>query len=671
METKISFKDMNQNVFAEDANIFTRAHTYKFDSVSVPLNTIAGSVPDDDTTANAVSYSERLKKYKSTEVNISKSILYSIYYKSKIDIAYPYLHDDTVKFKSFNYTNLNNFKVPNLETLDFKLNSTLALLNKFGNFAASDKATQLFNSLQSEIDEYNKELDGIYTLILGEDATADCFIRRAYALFRGGDKLEQVTLSGAKLTNRVTEIKNTYLEYAGSVKAYMDGIDSVLKDFKALESKLNSNYKCTDEQLSNQIAYRKQDLLATIYKYTEKYLASANIVYSIKSDAIEEYFHPEEDIDNKVVDITVNESTDFGDIDTFEEFFNENAEDMLLTGLDKKYQFTNKLMLLESEYAGYRINTAIHEGVGKDIADFIKSIWKQITDFFDAFTDETSKDVENRANALFASLGDANHQQALKNSLTDRDSQNYGKTFNARIPLENLQPAMMKIRNCKPKGLGENEAKAITNPNETTGKQSIFKLVDPTGYQDIINNGYTFPDDDKDSKNFKIFVKYRLAGFNINLQEALKKDEDLNGQNQQGQNTASTGFAMKNITSTELGANWDKMMDVLNNLHNDVANAAKAFNTAISNSSTVANTITATLKQQQQQNPNGNNENPTQSKGKGDTSAAAAGPNKGKSDINPRPGESPADTLNRLGKKNQKDTIETEGKPNEGGEGEQ
>lgn len=608
METKISFKDMNQNVFAEDANIFTRAHTYNFDSLSVPLNTISGSVPDDDTSANDVSYSERLKKYKSNEVNISKSILYSIYCKNKMGMPDCYLDDGTAKFKSFKYTHLNDFKVPNLETLDFKLNSTLSLLNKFGNFAASDKAAQLFNALQSEIDEYNKELDGIYTLVLGENATADCFIRRAYALFRGGDKLEQVTLSSnSTMKDRVVEINNNYLEFSGSVKAYMDGIDAVLKDFKELESKLNSKYKCTDEQLSNQIAYRKQDLLATIYKYTEKYLASANIVYSIKADAIAEYFNPYKDLDNKVVDITVNESTDFGDIDTFEEFLDENAEDVLLTGLDKKYQFTNKLMLLESEYAGYRINTAIHEGVGKDIADFIKSIWKQITDFFSAFTDETEKDVENRANALFASLGDANHQQALKNSLTDRDSQNYGKTFNARIPLENLQSAMMKIRNCKPKGLGENEAKAITEPNRSTGKQATFKLVDPNGYQDIINGGYTFPDEDNGSKTFKTFVKYNIAGFK-NLQEAVNKDEESNGQ----------GFSMTNISSTELGANWDKMIDVLNNLHNDVATVAKAFNTAISNSSTTANTITAKLQQNQKNNQASSNTTKT------DTTPAAA-----------------------------------------------
>lgn len=600
METKISFKDMNQNVFAEDANIFTRAHTYKFDSLSVPLNTISGSVPDDDTSANDVSYSERLKKYKSNEVNISKSILYSIYCKNKMGMPDCYLDDGTAKFKSFKYTHLNDFKVPNLETLDFKLNSTLSLLNKFGNFAASDKAAQLFNALQSEIDEYNKELDGIYTLVLGENATADCFIRRAYALFRGGDKLEQVTLSSnSTMKDRVVEINNNYLEFSGSVKAYMDGIDAVLKDFKELESKLNSKYKCTDEQLSNQIAYRKQDLLATIYKYTEKYLTSANIVYSIKADAIAEYFNPYKDLDNKVVDITVNESTDFGDIDTFEEFLDENAEDVLLTGLDKKYQFTNKLMLLESEYAGYRINTAIHEGVGKDIADFIKSIWKQITDFFSAFTDETEKDVENRANALFASLGDANHQQALKNSLTDRDSKNYGQTFNARIPLENLQPAMMKIRNCKPKGLGENEAKAITEPNTPTGRQSTFKLVDPNGYQDIINGGYAFPDEDKGSKTFKTFVKYNIAGFK-NLQEVVKKDEDAQQQNP----NANTGFSMTNISSTELGANWDKMIDVLNNLHNDVATAAKAFNTAISNSSTTANAIGVKLQQQESKEQN-------------------------------------------------------------------
>lgn len=627
MENCFSLKNMVKNVFTEGSSTFRgfdTSDTIKSDIV--PTNTIrqALAISDDSVKIYDPEACKDAKlRVKETEKNISKNILYSIYTFYIMHGREP-TYDGLVlgqpfMVNTYDYTNLDSTSVPTFDKLDMEMDAILNTLSNYGTSGVEDKSTMYYNSLDKLVQEISDLMPGVPALVMNgkeSNVTRETFILNAYKLFRGGSSFKPRSFmsDSSEMKRRYSQIYDNYLNLSAGVASYNEKLADIMAKLDKVCRELSKTYHTYNDQLTAQIKYKKEELANTLNRFACKYFTYANMLYSIKADAIREYLNPSENEDGRYTKLTHHESMD--------ELFDDDMylnEDVDMSDISTTYEFTDRMNYLEAEFIGYLTQEIINEGneqqpqqqqqaqgqqataaqapntnnqqnngggkvvvVEKEqsgILNVLKTLWNTIVSFFTGHTQKVMAIFERKNREITSIIGDDNKVTAIKQSLMN-NGVNSKKSYQVSITPEQIVKINNTFKFLRVVPLNSNLIdQASKSDNLFT---TLIPIVLPNFNQAVQSSGLTSLSGD-DSEKYNSLCKMYLSGeqsTNANSIDEFTKNKDNNG-----------GFSSKQISAQQsLLNNFDQLIASLKELDTSINIGLTNINNAIT---TTKNNITA------------------------------------------------------------------------------
>lgn len=538
--TTFSFDNMAQKIFTPDSTGVKFNKESKNPSLTASIMKQSVLIADDDVKIDqADSYKDAIYRIKESEKIISKKILFDLY---KFQMSLSMDHGDSYR-KSYKYTNLSE-PIPCLKKLSMVLTQIETMMNNYsGVGVVSDKAKSYYDALNEMIRHINDDRRTIIGDLTGCHEVTDAdLVAKTYVHFRGGEKIQIVQLgSGDKIGFRLNEIKENIDKITDSVALYNSSLNDVIKRLNKIRSELAIHYRAMDDQQGRQIDFRKQELFNTICSYFNKYLKYANIIYSMKADAISEYLNPSES-DSYICDqFKITESYDISDDEDALIDEDTDLSDLYTFSETKDVIYSDQLIALESEFA----NTVVYDLINEADEDNSKTIWERIKALFAKIKEAILNFFGMAAKKLQNIKNDksllANMQKALDATANE---------YEVEVPSVNLDAALSRSVNLNMKDFQFFYEKIMPNENTSDEKTAIPKLL--AAIIPEMNNLEGLDD----NKTCQRYLKNYFAG------NDLTKVKDIKDDNVTYVMSKLTAANMKTTTVAKLFAQVDAIAEL-------------------------------------------------------------------------------------------------------------
>ena len=538
--TTFSFDNMAQKIFTPDSTGVKFNKESKNPSLTTSIMKQSVLIADDDVKIDqADSYKDAIYRIKESEKIISKKILFDLY---KFQMSLSMDHCDERR-KSYKYTNLSD-PIPCLKKLTMVLTQIETMINNYsGVGVVSDKAKSYYDALNEMIHHINDDRRTIIGDLTGcHEVTEDDLMAKTYAHFRGGEKIQIIQLaSHNEIESRLSEIKENVDKITDSVALYNSSLNDVIKRLNKIRSELAIHYRAMDDQQGRQIDFRKQELSNTICSYFNKYLKYANIIYSMKADAISEYLNPDKS-DSYICDqFKITESYDISDDE--DTLIDEDTDltDLYTFSETKDVIYSDQLIALESEFVNtvvYDLINEADENSSKEIWDRVKGLFGKIKEAVLDYFGMAAKKLQNIKNDK-SLLG--NMQKALDATANE---------YEVEVPSVNLDAALSRSVNLNMKDFQFFYEKIMSNENTSDEKTAIPKLL--AAIIPEMNNLEGLDD----NKTCQRYLKNYFAG------NDLTKVKDIKDDNVTYVMSKLTAANMKTITAAKLFAQVDAIAEL-------------------------------------------------------------------------------------------------------------
>lgn len=538
--TTFSFDNMAQKIFTPDSTGVKFNKESKNLSLTTSIMKQSVLIADDDVKIDqADSYKDAIYRIKESEKIISKKILFDLY---KFQMSLSMDHGDSYR-KSYKYTNLSD-PIPCLKKLSMVLTQIETMMNNYsGVGVVSDKAKSYYDALNEMIHHINDDRRTIIGDLTGCHEVTDAdLVAKTYAHFRGGEKIQIIQLgSGDKIGSRLNEIKENVDKITDSVALYNSSLNDVIKRLNKIRSELAIHYRAMDDQQGRQIDFRKQELSNTICSYFNKYLKYANIIYSMKADAISEYLNPSES-DSYICDqFKITESYDISDDEDALIDEDTDLSDLYTFSETKEVIYSDQLIALESEFTNtvvYDLINEADENSSKEIWDRVKGLFGKIKEAVLDYFGMAAKKLQNIKNDK-SLLG--NMQKVLDATANE---------YEVEVPSVNLDAALSRSVNLNMKDFQFFYEKIMSNENTSDEKTAIPKLL--AAIIPEMNNLEGLDD----NKTCQRYLKNYFAG------NDLTKVKDIKDDNATYVMSKLTAANMKTITAAKLFAQVDAIAEL-------------------------------------------------------------------------------------------------------------
>lgn len=538
--TTFSFDNMAQKIFTPDSTGVKFNKESKNPSLTTSIMKQSVLIADDDVKIDqADSYKDAIYRIKESEKIISKKILFDLY---KFQMSLSMDHGDSYR-KSYKYTNLSD-PIPCLKKLSMVLTQIETMMNNYsGVGVVSDKAKSYYDALNEMIHHINDDRRTIIGDLTGCHEVTDAdLVAKTYAHFRGGEKIQIIQLgSGDKIGSRLNEIKENVDKITDSVALYNSSLNDVIKRLNKIRSELAIHYRAMDDQQGRQIDFRKQELSNTICSYFNKYLKYANIIYSMKADAISEYLNPSES-DSYICDqFKITESYDISDDEDALIDEDTDLSDLYTFSETKEVIYSDQLIALESEFTNtvvYDLINEADENSSKEIWDRVKGLFGKIKEAVLDYFGMAAKKLQNIKNDK-SLLG--NMQKVLDATANE---------YEVEVPSVNLDAALSRSVNLNMKDFQFFYEKIMSNENTSDEKTAIPKLL--AAIIPEMNNLEGLDD----NKTCQRYLKNYFAG------NDLTKVKDIKDDNVTYVMSKLTAANMKTITAAKLFAQVDAIAEL-------------------------------------------------------------------------------------------------------------
>jgi hypothetical protein len=538
--TTFSFDNMAQKIFTPDSTGVKFNKESKNLSLTTSIMKQSVLIADDDVKIDqADSYKDAIYRIKESEKIISKKILFDLY---KFQMSLSMDHGDSYR-KSYKYTNLSD-PIPCLKKLSMVLTQIETMMNNYsGVGVVSDKAKSYYDALNEMIHHINDDRRTIIGDLTGCHEVTDAdLVAKTYAHFRGGEKIQIIQLgSGDKIGSRLNEIKENVDKITDSVALYNSSLNDVIKRLNKIRSELAIHYRAMDDQQGRQIDFRKQELSNTICSYFNKYLKYANIIYSMKADAISEYLNPSES-DSYICDqFKITESYDISDDEDALIDEDTDLSDLYTFSETKEVIYSDQLIALESEFTNtvvYDLINEADENSSKEIWDRVKGLFGKIKEAVLDYFGMAAKKLQNIKNDK-SLLG--NMQKVLDATANE---------YEVEVPSVNLDAALSRSVNLNMKDFQFFYEKIMSNENTSDEKTAIPKLL--AAIIPEMNNLEGLDD----NKTCQRYLKNYFAG------NDLTKVKDIKDDNVTYVMSKLTAANMKTITAAKLFAQVDAIAEL-------------------------------------------------------------------------------------------------------------
>lgn len=538
--TTFSFDNMAQKIFTPDSTGVKFNKESKNPSLTTSIMKQSVLIADDDVKIDqADSYKDAIYRIKESEKIISKKILFDLY-KFQMSLS---MDHGGMYGKSYKYTNLSE-PIPCLKKLSMVLTQIETMMNNYsGVGVVSDKAKSYYDALNEMIHHINDDKRTIIGDLTGCHEVTDAdLVAKTYVHFRGGEKIQIVQLgSGDKIGFRLNEIKENIDKITDSVALYNSSLNDVIKRLNKIRSELAIHYRAMDDQQGRQIDFRKQELSNTICSYFNKYLKYANIIYSMKADALSEYLNPDSS-DSYICDqFKITESYDISDDEDALIDEDTDLSDLYTFSETKEVIYSDQLIALESEFA----NTVVYDLINEAEEDNSKTIWERIKALFAKikeailnFFGMAAKKLQNIKNDK-SLLG--NMQKALDATANE---------YEVEVPSVNLDAALSRSVNLNMKDFQFFYEKIMSNENTSDEKTAVPKLL--AAIIPEMNNLEGLDD----TKTCQRYLKNYFAG------NDLTKVKDIKDDNVTYVMSKLTAANMKTTTVAKLFAQVDAIAEL-------------------------------------------------------------------------------------------------------------
>ena len=538
--TTFSFDNMAQKIFTPDSTGVKFNKESKNPSLTTSIMKQSVLIADDDVKIDqADSYKDAIYRIKESEKIISKKILFDLY---KFQMSLSMDHGDSYR-KSYKYTNLSE-PIPCLKKLSMVLTQIETMMNNYsGVGVVSDKAKSYYDALNEMIHHINDDRRTIIGDMTGCHEVTDAdLVAKTYAHFRGGEKIQIIQLgSGDKIGSRLSEIKENIDKITDSVALYNSSLNDVIKRLNKIRSELAIHYRAMDDQQGRQIDFRKQELSNTICSYFNKYLKYANIIYSMKADALSEYLNPSES-DSYICDqFKITESYDISDDEDTLIDEDTDLSDLYTFSETKEVIYSDQLIALESEFVNivvYDLINEADENSSKEIWDRVKGLFGKIKEAVLDYFGMAAKKLQNIKNDK-SLLG--NMQKTLDATANE---------YEVEVPSVNLDAALSRSVNLNMKDFQFFYEKIMSNENTSDEKTAVPKLL--AAIIPEMNNLEGLDD----TKTCQRYLKNYFAG------NDLTKVKDIKDANATYVMSKLTAANMKTITAAKLFAQVDAIAEL-------------------------------------------------------------------------------------------------------------
>lgn len=538
--TTFSFDNMAQKIFTPDSTGVKFNKESKNPSLTTSIMKQSVLIADDDAKIDqADSYKDAIYRIKESEKIISKKILFDLY---KFQMSLTMDHGD-IHGKSYKYTNLSE-PIPCLKKLSMVLTQIETMMNNYsGVGVVSDKAKSYYNALNEMIHHINDDRRTIIGDLTGCHEVTDAdLVAKTYAHFRGGEKIQIIRLGpGDKIGSRLSEIKENVDKITDSVALYNSSLNDVIKRLNKIRSELAIHYRAMDDQQGRQIDFRKQELSNTICSYFNKYLKYANIIYSMKADALSEYLNPSES-DSYICDqFKITESYDISDDE--DALIDEDTDltDLYTFSETKDVIYSDQLIALESEF----VNTVVYDLINEADENSSKEIWNRVKGLFGKIK-EAVLDYFGMAAKKLQNI--KNDKSLLGNMQKVLDAT--ANEYEVEVPSVNLDAALSRSVNLNMKDFQFFYEKIMSNENTSDEKTAIPKLL--AAIIPEMNNLEGLDD----NKTCQRYLKNYFAG------NDLTKVKDIKDDNVTYVMSKLTAANMKTITAAKLFAQVDAIAEL-------------------------------------------------------------------------------------------------------------
>lgn len=538
--TTFSFDNMAQKIFTPDSTGVKFNKESKNPSLTTSIMKQSVLIADDDVKiAQADFYKDAIYRIKESEKIISKKILFDLY---KFQMSLSMDHCDN-SHKTYKFTNLSE-PIPCLKKLNMVLTQIETMMNNYsGVGVVSDKAKSYYNALNEMIHHINDDRRTIIGDLSGcHEVTDDDLVAKTYAHFRGGEKIQIIQLtSHDKIESRLNEIKENVDKITDSVALYNSSLNDVIKRLNKIRSELAIHYRAMDDQQGRQIDFRKQELSNTICSYFNKYLKYANIIYSMKADAISEYLISS-DSDSYICDqFKITESYDISDDE--DALINEDTDlsDLYTFSETKDVIYSDQLIALESEF----VNTVVYDLINEADENSSKEIWDRVKGLFGKIK-EAVLDYFGMAAKKLQNI--KNDKSILANMQKTLDAT--ANEYEVEVPSVNLDAALSRSVNLNMKDFQFFYEKIMSNENTSDEKTAIPKLL--AAIIPEMNNLEGLDD----NKTCQRYLKNYFAG------NDLTKVKDIKDDNVTYVMSKLTAANMKTITVAKLFAQVDAIAEL-------------------------------------------------------------------------------------------------------------
>lgn len=538
--TTFSFDNMAQKIFTPDSTGVKFNKESKNPSLTTSIMKQSVLIADDDVKIDhADSYKDAIYRIKESEKIISKKILFDLY---KFQMSLSMDHCDERR-KSYKYTNLSD-PIPCLKKLSMVLTQIETMMNNYsGVGVVSDKAKSYYDALNEMIHHINDDRRTIIGDLTGCHEVTDAdLVAKTYAHFRGGEKIQIVQLSSHdKIESRLSEIKENIDKITDSVALYNSSLNDVIKRLNKIRSELAIHYRAMDDQQGRQIDFRKQELSNTICSYFNKYLKYANIIYSMKADALSEYLNPDRS-DSYICDqFKITESYDISDDEDTLIDEDTDLSDLYTFSETKEVIYSDQLIALESEFVNtvvYDLINEADENSSKEIWDRVKGLFGKIKEAVLDYFGMAAKKLQNIKNDK-SLLG--NMQKALDATANE---------YEVEVPSVNLDAALSRSVNLNMKDFQFFYEKIMSNENTSDEKTAVPKLL--AAIIPEMNNLEGLDD----TKTCQRYLKNYFAG------NDLTKVKDIKDANATYVMSKLTAANMKTTTVAKLFAQVDAIAEL-------------------------------------------------------------------------------------------------------------
>lgn len=538
--TTFSFDNMAQKIFTPDSMGVKFNKESKNPSLTTSIMKQSVLIADDDVKIDqADSYKDAIYRIKESEKIISKKILFDLY---KFQMSLSMDHCDN-SHKTYKFTNLSE-PIPCLKKLNMVLTQIETMMNNYsGVGVVSDKAKSYYDALNEMIHHINDDRRTIIGDLTGCHEVTDAdLVAKTYAHFRGGEKIQIIQLaSHDKIESRLSEIKENIDKITDSVALYNSSLNDVIKRLNKIRSELAIHYRAMDDQQGRQIDFRKQELSNTLCSYFNKYLKYANIIYSMKADAVSEYLNPDRS-DSYICDqFKITESYDISDDEDALIDEDTDLSDLYTFSETKEVIYSDQLIALESEFVNtvvYDLINEADENSSKEIWDRVKGLFGKIKEAVLDYFGMAAKKLQNIKNDK-SLLG--NMQKALDATANE---------YEVEVPSVNLDAALSRSVNLNMKDFQFFYEKIMSNENSSDEKTAVPKLL--AAIIPEMNNLEGLDD----NKTCQRYLKNYFAG------NDLTKVKDIKDANVTYVMSKLTAANMKTITAAKLFAQVDAIAEL-------------------------------------------------------------------------------------------------------------